>query len=87
MDSTQMSIEEMANLFENCTLADFDTIEVDTAAIALEKARIATQQAQIASLEAVRKAREDGLTWEQIGGHLHLSRQGAFQKYAHKIAS
>ncbi|MDE1559224.1 MULTISPECIES: hypothetical protein [Actinotignum] len=87
MDSTQMSIEEMANWFENCTLADFDTVEANTAAIALEKARIATQQAQLASLEAVCKARENGLTWEQIGGHLHLSRQGTFQKYAHKIAS
>ena len=77
--------DELAERFEQYEPNDTD--EVDVAAVSA--LRIAVQERSAAErhiLEAVRMAREAGLSWAAIGRMVGTSGEAARQRYAKKVA-
>jgi hypothetical protein len=53
----------------------------------IEKANEIVAKAERRQVEAVRKARADGFTWEQIGSVLGMTHQGAHKRFAALVES
>ena len=51
----------------------------------IQTARDRKEAAELDLIDAVRKARSEGITWQAIGGLLGMSRQGAQSYYADRI--
>lgn len=51
----------------------------------IQTARDRKEAAERDLIDAVRKARSEGVTWQAIGGLLGMSRQGAQSYYADRI--
>lgn len=62
-------------------------IELDAGAVALLRAAIAERsEAERHLIEAVRKAREAGMSWSVIGTFVGTSGEAARQRYSSKVA-
>jgi hypothetical protein len=61
--------------------------ELDLRAVALLREAIqARSSAERSMIEAVRVARQSGMTWSAIGTFIGTSGEAARQRYAHKVA-
>lgn len=77
--------EELAARFENYEPRPDD--ELDLAAIHELRAAVAEQSsAERHVLDAVRLARESGMSWAAIGSLLGTSGEAARQRYHHRVA-
>ena len=77
--------DELAERFENY---DPDPAqELDAGAVALLRAAIRERsQAERHLIEAIRAARESGMSWAAIGTFVGTSGEAARQKYSNKVA-
>lgn len=73
--------EELATWFEESSPEDYETAVDGTAEVLLFRAARMKKLAEEEAIKAVRVAQREGLSWQQIGSALGLSRQGAFQHY------
>ena len=77
--------EELSARFENYEPSASD--ELDAASVAkLRSAVTERSQAERHMLEAIRDAREAGLSWAAIGGLVGTSGEAARQRYANRVA-
>jgi hypothetical protein len=77
--------DELAARFENYEPSDSD--ELDSRAVALlRKAIQARSNAERSVIEAIRAARQSGMTWSAIGTFIGTSGEAARQRYADKVA-
>jgi len=77
--------DELAALFESYEPDPAD--ELDAGAVALLRAAIAERsEAERHLIEAVRKAREAGISWSVIGTFVGTSGEAARQRYSSKVA-
>ncbi|MGM0385698.1 MAG: hypothetical protein ACQERF_06940 [Actinomycetota bacterium] len=77
--------DELAARFESYEPNSAD--ELDAGAVALLRAAIAERsEAERHLIEAVRKAREAGMSWSTIGSFVGTSGEAARQRYASKVA-
>jgi len=77
--------DELAALFESYEPDPAD--ELDAGAVALLRAAIAERsEAERHLIEAVRKAREAGMSWSAIGTFVGTSGEAARQRYSSKVA-
>ena len=77
--------DELAARFENYEPSDSD--ELDSRAVALLREAIqARSSAERSVIEAVRAARQSGMTWSAIGTFIGTSGEAARQRYADKVA-
>lgn len=86
MTKTKISDAEALERFE-----DFDpqaaTVRDRTAVADIEQAVHARKVAEEATEEAVRRARQDGITWTEIASALGVSHQAAMKRYRDKVAT
>ena len=81
--------DEMADLFEfanNGAGPDLDSVMAPEDLLAIMRAKNAQAKADAMMVEAVGKARHNGVTWQQIGDMLGVTRQAAHSRYA-RLAS
>jgi hypothetical protein len=77
--------DELAARFENYEPSDSD--ELDSRAVALLREAIqARSSAERSVIEAIRAARQSGMTWSAIGTFIGTSGEAARQRYADKVA-
>jgi len=77
--------DELAARFENYDPSDSD--ELDSRAVALLREAIqARSSAERSVIEAIRAARQSGMTWSAIGTFIGTSGEAARQRYADKVA-
>lgn len=77
--------DELAARFENYEPSDSD--ELDSSAVALlRKAIQARSSAERSVIEAIRAARQSGMSWSAIGTFIGTSGEAARQRYADKVA-
>ena len=77
--------DELAARFESYEPDPAD--ELDAGAVALLRAAIAERsEAERHLIEAVRKAREAGMSWSVIGTFVGTSGEAARQRYSSKVA-
>jgi hypothetical protein len=77
--------DELAARFENYEPSDSD--ELDARAVALLREAIqARSSAERSVIEAIRAARQSGMTWSAIGTFIGTSGEAARQRYADKVA-
>ncbi len=77
--------DELAARFESYEPDPAD--ELDAGAVALLRAAIAERsEAERHLIEAVRKAREAGMSWSAIGTFVGTSGEAARQRYSSKVA-
>lgn len=77
--------DELAARFESYEPDPAD--ELDAGAVALLRAAIAERsEAERHPIEAVRKAREAGMSWSVIGTFVGTSGEAARQRYSSKVA-
>ena len=77
--------DELAARFESYEPDPAD--ELDAGAVALLRAAIAERsEAERHLIEAVRKAREAGMSWSVIGTFVDTSGEAARQRYSSKVA-
>ena len=77
--------DELAARFENFEPSDSD--ELDPKAVALLREAIqARSSAERSVIEAIRAARQSGMTWSAIGTFIGTSGEAARQRYADKVA-
>lgn len=85
VDEILAHADELAARFENYEPDPVD--ELDTTAVALLRSAVAERsQAERHMRDAVRAAREAGLSWVAIGTFVGTSGEAARQKYASKVA-
>jgi DNA-directed RNA polymerase specialized sigma24 family protein len=63
----------------------FGLTEIVKANEAVAKAQELVARAERRQVDAVRKARADGFTWEQIGSVLGVTNQAVHKRFAHKL--
>ncbi|MDY6049923.1 MAG: hypothetical protein SPI77_05120 [Corynebacterium sp.] len=80
--------DEMARAFETMNggsgpdiLEELDPKDL----IAIMAAKSAQTRAEEEMILAVRRARSHGFSWRQIGDVLHITRQAAHSRFAHKV--
>jgi hypothetical protein len=77
--------DELAERFENYEPNSAD--EIDTGAVALLRAAIQERsQAERHLIDAIRAARESGMSWSAIGTFVGTSGEAARQKYSGRVA-
>ena len=77
--------EELAERFENYEPAAAD--ELDAGAVALLRAAVQERsQAEKHLIEAIRAARESGMSWSSIGAFVGTSGEAARQRYSSRVA-
>jgi len=85
VDEILQHANELAARFENYDPSEDD--ELDTAAVALLRSAVHERsEAERRILEAVRTARESGMSWAAIGTFIGTSGEAARQRYASKVA-
>lgn len=77
--------EELAERFENYEPDPAD--ELDAGAVALLRAAVQERsQAERHLIDAIRAARESGMSWAAIGSFVGTSGEAARQRYSGKVA-
>ena len=77
--------DELAKRFENYETTSVD--ELDVGAVALLRAAVHERsQAEKHLIEAIRTARESGMSWSAIGTFVGTSGEAARQRYSGKVA-
>jgi hypothetical protein len=77
--------DELAARFENYEPAPAD--ELDAGAVSLLRAAVQERsQAERHLIEAIRAARESGMSWSAIGTFVGTSGEAARQRYSSKVA-
>jgi hypothetical protein len=77
--------EELAERFENYEPTPAD--ELDAGAVALLRAAVQERaQAERHFIDAIRTARESGMSWSAIGAFVGTSGEAARQRYSRKVA-
>jgi hypothetical protein len=77
--------DELAERFENYDPDPAD--EIDTGAVALLRAAIQERsQAERHLIDAIRSARDAGMSWSAIGTFVGTSGEAARQKYSGRVA-
>ena len=77
--------EELAERFENYEPAAGD--ELDAGAVALLRSAVQERsQAEKHLIEAIRAARESGMSWSAIGALVGTSGEAARQRYSGRVA-
>ena len=85
VDEVLQHADELAARFESYEPDPAD--ELDAGAVALLRAAIAERsEAERHLIEAVRKAREAGMSWSVIGTFVGTSGEAARQRYSSKVA-
>ena len=85
VDEIMQHADELAARFESYEPDPAD--ELDAGAVALLRAAIAERsEAERHLIEAVRKAREAGMSWSVIGTFVGTSGEAARQRYSSKVA-
>ena len=85
VDEILQHADELAARFESYEPDPAD--ELDAGAVALLRAAIAERsEAERHLIEAVRKAREAGMSWSAIGTFVGTSGEAARQRYSSKVA-
>ena len=85
VDEILQHADELAARFESYEPDPAD--ELDAGAVALLRAAIAERsEAERHLIEAVRKAREAGMSWSVIGTFVGTSGEAARQRYSSKVA-
>jgi hypothetical protein len=85
VDEILQHADELAARFENYEPNPSD--ELDTGAVALLRAAIHERsQAERHLIEAIRCARESGMSWSAIGAFVGTSGEAARQRYSGKVA-
>ncbi len=85
VDEILQHADELAARFENYDPSEDD--ELDTAAVVLLRSAVHERsEAERHILEAVRTARESGMSWAAIGTFIGTSGEAARQRYASKVA-
>ena len=85
VDEILQHADELAARFEVSEPSAAD--ELDTEAVArLRQAVQERSDAERHLLEAVRRARQSGMSWAAIGAFVGTSGEAARQRYAHKVA-
>lgn len=80
---TTHSDEELAKLYEQGSDLPHQINPTDL--LAIMEAKNAQAKADLMMRQAVANARENGVTWQQVGDILGVTRQAAHSKYAHAI--
>lgn len=80
---TTHSDEELAKLYEQGPDLPHQINPTDL--LAIMEAKNAQAKADLMMRQAVANARENGVTWQQVGDILGVTRQAAHSKYAHVI--
>jgi len=85
VDEILQHADEMAARFENYEPDPAD--ELDTGAVTLLRAAVQERsRAERHLIEAIRTARESGMSWSAIGTLVGTSGEAARQRYAGKVA-
>jgi len=85
VDEILQHADELAARFENYDPSEDD--ELDTEAVVLLRSAVRERsEAERHILEAVRTARESGMSWAAIGTFIGTSGEAARQRYASKVA-
>jgi hypothetical protein len=85
VDDILAHADELAARFEKCEPDPAD--ELDAGTVALLRSAVAERsEAERHVIDAVRSAREAGLSWRAIGKFLGTSGEAARQRYASKVA-
>lgn len=85
VDEILQHADELAARFENYEPREGD--ELDSVAVASLRAAVAERsEAERHMVDAVRRAREAGLSWSAIGGFVGTSGEAARQRYSSKVA-
>lgn len=85
VDEILAQADELAARFEN--YEPNPAHELDAGAVALLRAAVAERsEAERHLLDAVRQARQVGLSWASIGSFVGTSGEAARQRYASKVA-
>ncbi|NHA68237.1 hypothetical protein EPD83_009260 [Phycicoccus sp. CMS6Z-2] len=85
VDEILQHADELAARFEDYEPREGD--ELDSAAVALLRTAVAERsEAERHMVEAVRRAREAGLSWSAIGSLVGTSGEAARQRYSSKVA-
>lgn len=85
VDEILQHADELAARFEDYEPREGD--ELDAGAVALLRAAVVERsEAERHMVEAVRRAREAGLSWSAIGSFVGTSGEAARQRYASKVA-
>ncbi|BAW93617.1 hypothetical protein CHIBA101_1782 [Actinomyces sp. Chiba101] len=79
-----MDDAEIAAWFENAEPEDFDSVVDGEALVALARAKALEVRARESMRGAVDLARENGLSWQEIGRVLGMSRQAVNERFAHR---
>ncbi|MFM1966432.1 MAG: hypothetical protein RL134_2157 [Actinomycetota bacterium] len=85
VDEILQDADELAARFENYDPSKDDELDADAVAL-LRSAVHERSEAERHILEAVRQARESGMSWSAIGTFIGTSGEAARQRYAHKVA-
>lgn len=85
VDEILQHADELAARFENYDPSEDD--ELDAGAVALLRSAVQERsEAERHILEAVRTARERGMSWSAIGAFIGTSGEAARQRYSHRVA-
>jgi hypothetical protein len=85
VDEILQHADELAARFESYEPSPSD--ELDTGAVALLRAAIQERsQAERHLIDAIRAARESGMSWSAIGTFVGTSGEAARQRYSGKVA-
>jgi len=85
VDEILQHADELAARFENYVPSEDD--ELDAGAVALLRSAVQERsEAERHILEAVKTARERGVSWSAIGTFIGTSGEAARQRYASKVA-
>lgn len=77
-----MNIEDQLRKIHNPDVDDYST-GADTRLHTMRRTQTALDDLTLEAIESARKV--DGMTWQQIGDALGISRQAAHERYAHRI--
>jgi DNA-binding ferritin-like protein len=86
VDEILAHADELAERFERYEPNDVDELDVVAAASALRTAVAERSSAERHLIEAVREARQAGLSWAAIGQLVGTSGEAARQRYAKRVA-
>ncbi len=85
VDEILQHADELSTRFEDYEPREGD--ELDAGAVALLRAAVVERSdAERHMVDAVRRAREAGLSWSAIGGFVGTSGEAARQRYSSKVA-
>jgi hypothetical protein len=85
VDEILQHADELAARFEKYDPSEDD--ELDAGVVSLLRVAVHERsEAERHILEAVRTARESGMSWSAIGTFIGTSGEAARQRYAHKVA-